>query len=200
MAQLGYFLILKLLSRQIIILFSKLDKIFSITTAQFFNAMPGSMKLQLYIYQCAHCGNKFKVPELLGEPYGEFILRSANGEMRYLFAIESKEFLEVGNIVDELLSDNTISELGKAQVLHQIFGIACDPAPDKSEFKICGDPVCPSCQSNNMYSWEPAFSSEVDDENVYQFPWNKFDYSKKKILIREAVERVLKNKDKLNIF
>lgn len=160
------------------------------------------MKLQNYLYQCNKCKNKFKAPELLGEPYGEFLLRTKTGEIEYLFAIDSSEFLEVGNIVDKFLENTGISELGRAKVLHQLFGITCDLASDGTEYKIGGKPICPKCGSNEMYSWEPIYPVEiveVDVPHVTHERWNKLSDVEKQSKIEEAVKRVLADKDNLGI-
>ena len=161
------------------------------------------MKLQNYIYQCDACKNKFRAPELLGNPYGEFLLRSLCGEMRYLNAINSVVFSDAGKIVDQLLEKTQITDLGKAKVLHEIFGLACDLASDNTEFKICGNPICPQCHSNDMYSWIDVSHQEIVDIDVPDVThehWNKLSYSEKQFQINEAVEKFLADKDNKKIF
>ncbi len=160
------------------------------------------MKLQMYNYQCNKCKNKFKAPELIGDPYGEFLLRSPAGEMRYLPAMNSEVYLNAGDMVDEYLKDTRLSSVGKAKVLHQIFSLACDLAADSSEFKIGGDPICPACQGNNMYSWEPTHPAEIIEVEVPLVThnhWSKLTDLDKQQKIQEAVDRVLANKESLGI-
>lgn len=63
--------------------------------------MGQNMNLQLYIYNCQNWGNAFKSPELAGDPYGEFLMRSASGEIVYLSAFNDSVFQEVKDFFEK---------------------------------------------------------------------------------------------------
>ena len=161
------------------------------------------MKLQNYIYQCGQCKNKFKVPELLGDPYGEFLLRNNAGNTLYLDAISDFAFKEISNIIKNNSKTKNMNDMSRASVLHAIFGIACDLSSDKTEFKIGGNPICPNCHSNEMYSWEPIYPDEIIDINVPKVghdQWNKLSDSEKQFRVNEAIEKFVKSKSDFGTF
>jgi len=152
------------------------------------------MKLQKYIYQCEACQNKFEAPELLGEPYGEFLVRTEKGETSYLHAISDSVFKEVSVYLRDnpILSD--MDRVSRARVLHEIFGIACDLSIGGYEYKIGGNPVCPRCHSNRMYSWEPIYPPEILDIDiplVTHLNWNKLTNDEKQSRIENALKQIL---------
>lgn len=135
--------------------------------------------------------------ELPEGAYGEFLFRKESNEVKYLNAIESAEFKNFGKVIDTLLQDSKISDLGRAKILHETFGIACDKSSNGEEYKITNSPVCRFCQSKKVYSWEPAFPPEVVDVEiapVTHFHWKELTEKEKEKKIKLSIEPILANK------
>lgn len=150
------------------------------------------MKLQLYTYKCGNCHSSFRVPELPGEPYGEFLLRS-NDDVAYLMALDSKEFKEFSQILESLPQLKGIDRVGYAKIMHKIFGVACDLALDGTMYQITNSPRCPHCMSHDISSWLPSNPPELVDVEVKMVThkhWNKLSYVEKEELINNALKKV----------
>lgn len=139
------------------------------------------MKLLLYIYKCQKCNHEFKVPQLRGAPYGEFLLRSSKGEISYLYALDD----EVFNNCHQILKVNSKlcgkKDLEIANILHKIFGYICDQAPSGNNYHI-GKPICPNCGGNKMSYWGPTNPAEIIEEDVPRLTyesWNKLNRNDK---------------------
>ncbi|MES2217366.1 MAG: hypothetical protein V4501_03035 [Pseudomonadota bacterium] len=155
------------------------------------------MHLHLYVYSCGNCGNKFKSPELPGHPYGRFLMRSASGEIAYLAAFEDKVFLEFREMSYKNKVFLKIHELSKSDVLQGIFGKACDPATDNTDFQIGRSPVCPECNTNNKLSWHetnPPELIEMNIKNVTHNLWATLSRNEKEIVLNNAIQSFLKEK------
>lgn len=160
------------------------------------------MRLLNYIYCCGQCQSEFRVPQIPDTSYGEFILRTERGEVSYLSAIDSDDFSEVSGMIATFLKGKGISELGRAQVLHQIFGIACDLSPGGYVYKIGEHPLCPECGNNNMHSWKPTDPPEIvelDLPSVTHDEWNSLAIFEKRSRVEKAVDEVLKRRRELRI-
>lgn len=153
------------------------------------------MKLQLYIYQCDHCKNKFKSPNLIEGCYGEFIMRSENGESVYMNSFDDHVFHELENICDSNLQLKNLNRSEEAKIFHQIFSITCDLSTQGKEFQIGTHPVCPKCGSNDMDSWHPTNPPEIIEENipiVKHERWNKLTTNEKKFQVEEKIKKIYK--------
>ncbi len=160
------------------------------------------MKLSTNKYECKMCGNNFKNYVLPGFPYGEFLLRDDNGNLKYFLALESKEFIEIGEIVDLILKGFNLSDLSRVGVLHKIFGIFCDQYSKEYNYEI-GKKFCPDCHSKKIISWGPAHPGDVVDINVSSITfekWNELTKGEKFNKVKIAVEDVMQHKDELGIF
>ena len=144
----------------------------------------------------------------VGKIYGKFrpglfLFDNNSGDIVYLYAINDVAFKEISNILKNNNKTKNLSDMNRATILHKIFGLTCDVASDNTEFKITGKPVCPKCNSNKMYSWEPIYPIEiveVDIPDVSHKHWNKLSDPEKKFRINEAVEKFLADKDNKKIF
>jgi hypothetical protein len=149
------------------------------------------MKLQLVKYICGKCGENFKAPEILYNAYGEFLLRSAGGETRYLNALGDKTYAEVAGHLTESAKviDKTPNAL--ADMVRKMYGaIACDPDGMGNLFEIGKDPGCPVCGCQKMAYWEATDPPEFVDENVLPVThvgWNMLSHADKK----QKIEQVL---------
>lgn len=60
------------------------------------------MRLQIMQFKCAKCGDYFKAPDLSFESYGEFLLRTLEGEGEaYLNVFADKTYDEVSVILEK---------------------------------------------------------------------------------------------------
>jgi hypothetical protein len=160
------------------------------------------VKLQNYEYKCQCCGHQFKAPSLIGTPYGEFLLRSLHGDIAYLLAIDSQHFEAIKQMVKNDPRLISISSLGRAKVLHEIFGLTCDFAPDGSRYKIGRSPACPNCdslESLNIGAVDPAEIIEMSIPAVTNLNWDTFDEESRKAVIDSGIDYVLSHKDELEI-
>ena len=152
------------------------------------------MNLIIFRYKCANCEGLFEAPELSGEHYGEFLLRSLNDHLGYLLAISSEEFRTVKNMLKANVKLKNFSEMERATVLHNIFSVVCDLAPDDTEYQIGRFPTCPNCKTREMSSWGPAVPPKFINEEIQPITykrWSKLKDQEKKALINNAVENYL---------
>lgn len=151
------------------------------------------MKLQNYIYQCGVCKNEFKAPELIGDAYGEFLMRNAKGDIVYLNSFDDPVFNEVEKLFKNCVK---LEQLNNAKLFQTILSVACDPSLDGDFYCIRNKPLCPNCGSNKMLSWEGVYPQEiveVDVPNVTHECWNKLSAKEKQDRVKEAIEKVLKD-------
>ncbi len=124
------------------------------------------MKLHLFKYTCGNCGVQFKAPEMSPTSYGEFLLRSEMGKEAYLNAISDPVYQEVDNLLKHLPELQNKSAVELAEILREVFGVACDPDEHGSLFSIGADPVCPSCNKRKISYWEATEPSEFVDKEL----------------------------------
>jgi hypothetical protein len=139
------------------------------------------MKLIIYYYICKACGTEFKSPEV--NNYGEFLLRSENGELAYLNAIEDRVFNTISKIL-KLTPKYKGNEIDKVKILHKNFGFTCDRAKDGTFFQITNNPKCPNCNCSEYSSYgvtSPPENVNLDLEKVTHNFW-------------ESLSPVLRNK------
>ena len=160
------------------------------------------MKLQNYKYVCTACSETFKARNLPKNHYAEFLMRTKTGKIAYLFAIDDEIFSSLKSKFENMPTLKKIDISTRVAVLHQIFGITCDLASDGTGYNIGAKPVCPNCGSTDMYSWEPIYPAEIfeiDVPHVTHERWNKLSNIEKQSQIKEAIERVLADKENLGI-
>ena len=154
------------------------------------------MKLQQYIYKCENCDTEFMSPELPGDSYGEFLMRSETGKLAYLSSFEDAVFQEVEDIFKEnkLISD--MNKISQAKVFQNIFGVVCDRALDNSEYQTVRNPSCPTCHLNNCLSWQPTNPPVMIDIQVdlatHNY-WNQLSKSNKEETLNNAIKLYLKS-------
>ena len=122
-------------------------------TAHASNGCADAMSAILYRFTCADCCAKFiasGVPEL---SYGQFVLRTETGVEMYLDALTSDVFHEVRTLVHNHPLLAATDDRKTADVVHGVFGCACDRARDDRRLHIVMWPTCPACSSRNMKSW-----------------------------------------------
>lgn len=150
------------------------------------------MKLHIFKYTCNSCGSQFKAPEIGPDAYGEFLLRSSSGSLRYLNAMSNPVYDEVSKLVKTLPSSKDKSDIQLASIVRSAFGIACDPDEHGQVLHMDAKPVCPSCENQNITYWEATEPAEYVDETVEPVTHNKWGELSEK----QKVETLLKITDK----
>lgn len=148
------------------------------------------MKLQLVKYTCGSCGSVFDAPALTEGAYGEFLLWSREGRMRYLNAFVDPTLKEVDNLLRDCKALEGSSPLERSKFLHRLYGrVACDPDVQGAPFDIDAYPPCPSCHSSKVISWEfkdPPEFVDVDVPIVTHHIWSSLlDGQKEELLCTE---------------
>lgn len=142
------------------------------------------MKLHLFNYHCANCNCVFKVPKLVGQAYGEFLLRSVDGsDEAYLNALNDHTYDEVHQLLKSNVEMAQKSANALADILRKIYGaVACDPDSAGGAYQLAGSPKCPACGSREMASWEATEPPEYVDKEVSPVAhtnWNQLSSEEK---------------------
>ena len=149
------------------------------------------MKLHNFNYECGNCGRKFKSPELLGNPYGEFLMRSEKGDIAYLYALDNVVFKEFSDMLAQHSMISGMQDVEQAKILHQIFGFACDLSPDGSRYQITQDPLCTFCNKCQITHWGPTNPPECVDLDVKLIThneWNSLTEKEKHMVVDKGVK------------
>jgi chloramphenicol O-acetyltransferase len=88
------------------------------------------MKLILFYYVCRNCDCNFKSPQLPEYTYGEFLMRTKNGDLIYLDSLKDSTFDEMGKIFDEIKSRYNVTSLDESDIFQDIYSVACDKNQD----------------------------------------------------------------------
>jgi hypothetical protein len=148
------------------------------------------VKLHLFKYRCKHCHSTFKAPTILSSAYGEFLLRSEGRRTEaYLNAITDPVYREVDALVKAHSKVARMRSSEAADVLQKIFGVACDPDSDGTEFRIDRLPRCSSCGGEPDY-WEATESPEIVENElrpVTHERWNRMSAQEKGLVVDRAV-------------
>ncbi len=141
------------------------------------------MRLPLYTFKCANCGNESTAPVL--SVYGMFALRSDKAEhTAYCNAIEDSVFQECAEFVRDL-----VSETERVDATQYAFGATCDLAPDGTRFRIGRRPTCPSC-GYRYTSWRPADPpATVEVSSVTHCEWSQLSLAERRERIREDLQK-----------
>ena len=135
------------------------------------------MILHLLNYHCANCHCVFKVPELAGQAYGEFLLRSIDGaDEAYLNALNDLTYDEVHQLLKSNVKVAHKSANALADILRKIYGaVACDPDGAGGAYQLAGSPKCPSCGSQEIASWEATEPPEYIEKEVSPVTHNNWN-------------------------
>jgi hypothetical protein len=141
------------------------------------------MRLVLYYYVCKACGTKFKSPHI--NQYGQFLMRSDHGELAYLNAIEDSIFNKIGELLEQE-PDYMGNEIDRVKILHDNFGLTCDPAKDGSSFQITNKPKCPKCHNVSYSSHgetNPPEIVDIDVKQVTHHNWQKITSERQQLIL-----------------
>jgi hypothetical protein len=151
------------------------------------------MKLILTHYVCSKCSNEFDAPELPSGSYGDFLLRSAVGEIAYLNGIEDPTYEEVSRLLARDPSAAILGPFERAGALQKVYGkVACDAGPSGAPFHIGANPKCPRCHCQEMASWmekEPPEFVDLDVPIVTHEQWNLLSEHEKIERVRLATDK-----------
>lgn len=140
------------------------------------------MRLQLFTYHCGACGRWFQAPEVGELAYGEFLLRSPSGEMRCLNANLDDVFTEVEALLANDPQVRSLDAFRRADILNDVFGVACDPDSQGNEFRIGARQPCSHCGEHEIAEWEsvePPAYVDVNVPPVTHFRWQKLSQDEK---------------------
>lgn len=151
------------------------------------------MKLQLFKYTCGRCGHSFEAPELPGNQYGLFLMRSEGKDTLALVnALDDTVFEEVDRLLSAIPGIEAKSDAERAMVLHAIFGICYDPDEDGSLFGIGTFPACSECSSREIAYWQasdPPIFVELSLPSVTHDKWKSLNTKSRLNLLREEMTR-----------
>jgi hypothetical protein len=105
-------------------------------------------KLEIACHKCTRCGSIFEALHLAEQvPYGEFLLRSENGEhLALLEALDDRLFNELAPRIDQVAK---LNRRARAPIVQRLYGLLADKAPDGSSYGINREPPCPQCSSQS---------------------------------------------------
>lgn len=126
----------------------------------------------LYAIRCAN-GHEFEAADPGPGTYGDFVMYGDNiaAGPAYLVAIDDPVFAEVRKLLLELPGVAAMSDMERADLVQAIFGVACDPAPNRSSYRI-GFPPCPSCGTRHFKTWAFARKYEGPLLSITHKTWN----------------------------
>ncbi|MCA9046418.1 MAG: hypothetical protein KDA69_18980 [Planctomycetaceae bacterium] len=144
----------------------------------------------MFRYHCGSCGHWYASPVIGGSPYGEFLLRSESGETRYLNATLDHTFREVREFIENDPRATTLNQFKLSDLLHDVYGIACDKDSLGNEFRIGLKARCTHCDQRNITEWEsvePPEFVELEIPAVTHESWMKLDESEKQSRVSAAI-------------
>ncbi len=154
------------------------------------------MDLPLFVWKCYGCNSYFDSPGY-GADYGEFLMRSESGEMRFLDAIASKEFSEVATIIDSSEMVKLLTEFGRSDAIQATFSFACDYDSSGKPFRIAFPPRCVKCGSYKVKLHdtdpEPFAQVTVEAPPPTHFAWNRLGLAEKKRIVASAISEFIRD-------
>jgi hypothetical protein len=145
------------------------------------------MRLVLFYHICKACGTRFTSPSVSG--YGEFLMRSAQGDIVYLNAIKDPLFDEFYNVIDEYTG--SLKQHKKDEILRHNFGFACDRAADGTFYQITNKPKCSNCHAEEYTAFgitNPPESVDIDIKPATHNLWNSLDSKTQNKIIADIIE------------
>lgn len=145
-----------------------------------------------YIYNCANCGHEFNAPGVPELSYGMFIMRSEKSDYAaFLYAISDSAFLEVKEMVAEYPDIVKINDRERVKIIHKVFGLICDEAPDGGKLLIGVAPMCPSCGSREMKSWKQIHPTQIWPLPIVEHKkWDSKSHSEKLAIVDKAIKQI----------
>lgn len=152
------------------------------------------MRLQVVRFKCGSCHEWFEATRISELAYGEFLLRSKDGRsVAYLDALRDTVFEEVDGLLLREPRTGRLSDFERADVLHAVFGVACDPDENGDAYQGGTDPACPNCGRRNIEYWEaadPPRYVEAEVPPVTHHNWARLEPQAREKLIRDSISRL----------
>lgn len=152
------------------------------------------VKLHLFKYRCKRCRSVFKAPTIMSSAYGEFLLRSEGKRTEaYLNAVADPVYREVDALIKAHPKVAKMRSSEAADVLQKIFGVACDPDLDDTEFQIDRLPRCSACGGEPDY-WEATEPPEIVEKElapVTHERWSRMNAQERALAVDRAVTSYL---------
>ena len=144
-------------------------------------------------FTCANCGTEFLAPEVSETSYGEFVMRThGSNETAYLDATQDRAFMESYELVKQHPQVANQKRMIQAEIQQSVFTVTCDRAPNGEKFAIGLRPMCPSCSTRNMKSWEPVIPIRNWPIPIVTHQlWEAKSVEEKNVTIKGAVAAVL---------
>ena len=148
------------------------------------------MLFPLFWCECNSCGHRFDV-QVGPERYEAVVLRSqGSNSPAKLIPREDPMFIEVGNLVRDLLSATVKGAIDRSRYFDFIFGELCDPAPDGTPYDITGRVWCPRCHRRAALGGPhdpPNFATE-EIPDVLHTHWDGLSPLQRRERVRELLE------------
>ena len=148
------------------------------------------MSVVIFKITCKN-GHEFRSPNPHGG-YGEFIVRGEiSPEPGLLNTVGDEVFDEVDQLLTEIGAYEGKGDMDASDLLHAIFGVACDNAPDGTQLKTSRFEACPICGNRKVKSMEPVYPIQLYDGALFQVThneWSKLSKSEKITRLKKALE------------
>ena len=132
---------------------------------------------------CEACGAHFLTLFLGDMSYGQFLMRSKSGQIRYLDGINDPVFDEVREILKAAGAMSSSSTWAEADYFHEVFGKTVDRDESGEEFSTMCPQSCPRCHSTDLVTLADTVAGEIDVPVATHEHWNSLSESEK----REAI-------------
>lgn len=138
--------------------------------------------------RCKACGARFLTLFLGDMSYGQFLVRSKSGQVRYLDGINDPVFDEVREILKAAgaMSSSTTPE--EADYFHEVFGRTVDRDENGEEFSTKRPRSCPRCHSTDLVTLADSIGGMIDVPVVTHEHWNSLSESEKRKAILPGKE------------
>ncbi|MET0391282.1 MAG: hypothetical protein ABW321_35240 [Polyangiales bacterium] len=148
------------------------------------------MRLVTYRVVCAR-DHAFDAATPPRGSYGEFVMYGEHSPAPALLsAVEDPVYREVSALLREIPEVRGKSDIERCRLLKAVFGVACDPAPDGSRFRI-GLPPCPTCGTRSTKSSVPMTAYAGDVLHITHAAWSSATKAQKLVRLKSAVEAYL---------
>ena len=137
---------------------------------------------------CKACGAHFLTLFLGDMSYGQFLLRSQSGQVRYLDGINDPVFDEVGEILKAAGAMSSPSTSAEADYFHDVFGKTVDRNERGEEFSTKCPRSCPRCHSTDLVTQAGSVAGEIDVPVATHEHWNSLSESEKRKAILPSEE------------
>jgi hypothetical protein len=120
--------------------------------------------------------------------YGDFVMYGEHAsEPALLSGFDDPVYREVSALLRELPEVRKKTDLERCRLLKGVFGVACDPAPDGTRFRI-GFPPCPKCGTRSTKSSAPVNTYSGGVLYVTHTAWSGATKAQKLAWLNTAVE------------